>query len=87
MKVKNLVIVVDGKEVPEGEINNYLSSPEKIQSITVIKDMAKVKALYGYAANGKQGAIIITTKKWLSPDKWLLERLQLADFSSAAAFL
>lgn len=63
MKVKNLVIVVDGKEVPEGEINNYLSSPEKIQSITVIKDMAKVKALYGNAANGKQGAIIITTKK------------------------
>ena len=63
MKVKNLVIVVDGKEVPEGEINNNLSSPEKIQSITVIKDMAKVKALYGNAANGKQGAIIITTKK------------------------
>lgn len=63
LKVKNLVIVVDGKEVPEGEINNYLSSPEKIQSITVIKDMAKVKALYGNAANGKQGAIIITTKK------------------------
>ncbi len=63
MKVKNLVIVVDGKEVPEGEINNYLSSPEKIQSITVIKDMAKVKALYGNAVNGKQGAIIITTKK------------------------
>ncbi len=62
-KVKNLVIVVDWKEVPEGEINNYLSSPEKIQSITVIKDMAKVKALYGNAANGKQGAIIITTKK------------------------
>lgn len=62
-KVKNLVIVVDGKEVPEGEINNYFSSPEKIQSITVIKDMAKVKALYGNAANGKQGAIIITTKK------------------------
>ena len=62
-KVKNLVIVVDGKEVPEGEINNYLSSPEKIQSITVIKDMAKVKALYGNAANGKQGAIEITMKK------------------------
>lgn len=62
-KVKNLVIVVDGKEVPEGEINSYLSSPEKIQSITVIKDMAKVKALYGNAANGKQGAIEITMKK------------------------
>lgn len=63
LKVKNLLLIVDGKEVPEGEIDKYYSSPEKIQSITVIKDIAKVKALYGNAANGKQGAIEITMKK------------------------
>ena len=63
LKVKNLLLIVDGKEVPEGEIDKYYSSPEKIQSITVIKDMAKMKALYGNAANGKQGAIEITMKK------------------------
>ena len=62
LKVKNLLLVVDGKEVPESEIGKYLS-PEKIQSITVIKDKAKVKAIYGNAANGKQGAIEITMKK------------------------
>ena len=62
LKVKNLLLVVDGKEVPESEIDKYLS-PEKIQSITVIKDKAKVKAIYGNAANGKQGAIEITMKK------------------------
>ena len=62
LKVKNLLLVVDGKEVPESEIDKYLS-PKKIQSITVIKDKAKVKAIYGNAANGKQGAIEITMKK------------------------
>ena len=62
LKVKNLLLVVDGKEVPESQIDKYLS-PEKIQSITVIKDKAKVKAIYGNAANGKQGAIEITMKK------------------------
>ena len=62
LKVRNLLLVVDGKEVPESEIDKYLS-PEKIQSITVIKDKAKVKAIYGNAANGKQGAIEITMKK------------------------
>lgn len=62
LKVKNLLLVVDGKEVPESEIDKYLS-PEKIQSITVIKDKAKVKAIYGNAAKGKQGAIEITMKK------------------------
>ncbi len=62
LKVKNLLLVVDGKEVPESEIDKYLS-PEKIQSVTVIKDKAKVKAIYGNAANGKQGAIEITMKK------------------------
>ena len=62
LKVKNLLLVVDGKEVPESEIDKYLS-PEKIRSITVIKDKAKVKAIYGNAANGKQGAIEITMKK------------------------
>lgn len=62
LKVKNLLFVVDGKEVPESEIDKYLS-PEKIQSVTVIKDKAKVKAIYGNAANGKQGAIEITMKK------------------------
>ena len=62
LKVKNLLLVVDGKEVPESEIDKYLS-PEKIQSISVIKDKAKVKAIYGNAANGKQGAIEITMKK------------------------
>lgn len=62
LKVKNLLLVVDGKEVPESEIDKYLS-PEKIQSVTVIKDKAKIKAIYGNAANGKQGAIEITMKK------------------------
>lgn len=62
LKVKNLLLVVDGKEVPESEIDKYFS-PEKIQSITVIKDKAKLKAMYGNAANGKQGAIEITMKK------------------------
>ena len=63
LKVKNMLLVVDGKIVLESEIDKYYSSPEKIGPITVIKDMAKLKALYGNAANGKQGAIEITMKK------------------------
>ena len=56
------LILVDGKEVPAGELDKYASS-EKTKSITVIKDINKIKAIYGNKAEGKKGVIEITTKK------------------------
>jgi len=62
LKLKDMIVVVDGKEVPESEVDKYFS-PTQIHSITVNKDLKTIKSKYGNAANGKIGAIEITTKK------------------------
>ncbi|MCR4854208.1 MAG: TonB family protein [Prevotella sp.] len=68
MDVKDMLLLVDGKEVPISDIDKYDLS-NKIQSMTVIrfnadnKDISQLKATYGAAANGKKGVIEITTKK------------------------
>jgi TonB-dependent SusC/RagA subfamily outer membrane receptor len=50
--------ILDGKEVSEQEINAV--SPDKIQSINVLKGEAAIKK---YGEKGKNGVIEITTKK------------------------
>ena len=59
---EDCLVLVDGKEVPMSELDKYASS-DKAKSITVIKDMNKIKAIYGNKAEGKKGVIEITTKK------------------------
>ncbi|MEG2127191.1 MAG: TonB-dependent receptor plug domain-containing protein [Bacteroides sp.] len=51
------LVIVDGKELPEGSLN--LLNPDKIESVSVQKD-AQVVALYGDKA--KNGVILITLK-------------------------
>ena len=58
----DFIVVVDGKIVPTAEIEKYVSS-DKVKSITVIKDMAKIKAIYGNVPAGKKALIDIVTKK------------------------
>lgn len=58
----DFIVVVDGKIVPAAEIEKYVSS-DKVKSITVIKDMAKIKAIYGNVPAGKKALIDIVTKK------------------------
>jgi TonB family protein len=50
--------MVDGKQMTETEVNKI--DPESIESISVLKDKS-ASAIYGY--KGKDGVIIITTKK------------------------
>ena len=64
LKAKYMIIVLDGKEVPENEIDEYLSlSPNRIESISIIKDVDKMKAKYGSRAEGKKGVMEIKLKK------------------------
>lgn len=58
----DFIVVVDGKIVPAADIEKYVSS-DKVKSITVIKDMAKIKAIYGNVPAGKKALIDIVTKK------------------------
>lgn len=51
------LIIVDGKEVPNGIIANL--DPNKIESISVLKDK---NAIEKYGEKGKNGVIVIITK-------------------------
>jgi TonB-dependent SusC/RagA subfamily outer membrane receptor len=53
--------IVDGKEVLESEFKGL--KPENIKEISVLKN-ASATAIYG--DKGKNGAILITMKKWNS---------------------
>ena len=58
----NLLVIVDGKEMYATEATNFMSniSPEKIDSITVLKDPI---ALTKYGDKGRNGVLIVTLKK------------------------
>ena len=58
----DLLVIVDGKEMYATEATNFMSniSPEKIDSITVLKDPI---ALTKYGDKGKKGVLIVTLKK------------------------
>lgn len=51
------LIIVDGKEVPNGIIADL--DPNKIESISVLKDE---KAIEKYGEKGKNGVIVVITK-------------------------
>ena len=58
----DLLVIVDGKEMYADEAKNVMNniSPEKIDSITVLKDPI---ALTKYGDKGKNGVLIVTLKK------------------------
>lgn len=56
----NPLFVIDGVKMGKGITNKLIPAPEDIESITVLKDQSS-KILYG--DEGKNGVIIITTKK------------------------
>ena len=58
----DFLVVVDGKEMYAAEAASFISniSPEKIDSITVLKDPI---ALTEYGDKGKNGVLIVTLKK------------------------
>ena len=56
----DLLVIVDGKEMYATEATNFMSTPEKIDSITVLKDPI---ALTKYGDKGKNGVLIVTLKK------------------------
>jgi TonB-dependent SusC/RagA subfamily outer membrane receptor len=55
---KTPLIIVDGKEIAENEMN--LMNPNDIESMSVYKDE---KAIAEYGSKGKNGVILITLKK------------------------
>ena len=56
----DLLVIVDGKEMYATEATNFMSTPEKIDSITVLKDPI---ALTKYGDKGRNGVLIVTLKK------------------------
>ena len=58
----DLLVIVDGKEMYATEATSFMSniSPEKIDSITVLKDPI---VLTKYGDKGKNGVLIVTLKK------------------------
>ena len=58
----DLLVIVDGKEMYADKATNFMTniSPEKIDSITVLKDPI---ALTKYGDKGKKGVLIVTLKK------------------------
>ncbi|MFD2101223.1 M56 family metallopeptidase [Flagellimonas iocasae] len=54
------LIVIDGKEQLKADMDNLDMAPEKIESITVLKDKTATEK---YGEKGKNGVIEITTKK------------------------
>ncbi len=58
----DLLVIVDGKEMYATEATNFMSniSPEKIDSITVLKDPI---VLTKYGDKGRNGVLIVTLKK------------------------
>ena len=57
-KLKDLLVVVDGKELPYSKLENL--DPSSIASISVVKDKARIAK---YGAKGANGVIVVTTKK------------------------
>ena len=57
-KDKHPLVIVDGKESPQEEFEKL--NPDKIESMTVLKDETATKK---YGKKGKNGVIEITTKK------------------------
>ena len=55
---KDPLFIIDGKEVKKGEFQKI--DPDKIESVTVLKDES---AREKYGDKGKNGVIIIKTKK------------------------
>lgn len=60
-KLKNLLVVVDGKELPYSKLENL--DPSSIASITIVKDKARIAK---YGPKGANGVIVVTTKKTAS---------------------
>ena len=74
-KMENPLIIVDGKRMPK-DFNLGSINPDEIDSMSVLKD-AGAESLYG--EDGKNGVVIITTKKsiksrtdLLSPEKLII---------------
>lgn len=57
-KLKNLLVVVDGKELPYSKLENL--DPSSIASIAVFKDKSYIAK---YGPKGANGVIVVTTKK------------------------
>ena len=57
-KLKNLLVVVDGKELPYSKLENL--DPSSIASIAVFKDKSHIAK---YGPKGANGVIVVTTKK------------------------
>jgi TonB-dependent SusC/RagA subfamily outer membrane receptor len=55
---KDVLFIVDGNEVDSFTVNNL--SADNIESISVLKDQAAIKE---YGEKGKNGVVIVTTKK------------------------
>lgn len=60
-KLKNILVVVDGKEFPYSKLENL--DPSSIASITIVKDKARIAK---YGPKGANGVIVVTTKKTVS---------------------
>ena len=58
VKLKNILVVVDGKELPYSKLENL--DPSSIASISVFKDKAHIAK---YGPKGANGVIVVTTKK------------------------
>lgn len=65
----NVLYIVDGKKISKEEANKI--NPNDIETINVLKDKAAV-AVYG--EDGKNGVIVITTKKNVVPPSQLIEK-------------
>jgi TonB-dependent SusC/RagA subfamily outer membrane receptor len=72
-KIDSLLIIVDGKE-STSSLNDI--NPENIESVSVLKDKSAISI---YGEKGKNGVIIITTKKQTEPVAGKDRRRQLED--------
>lgn len=71
------LIIIDGVEVAEGDMNNL--EPEVIENFSILKD-ATATALYG--TRGANGVVIITTKMGGDLDKPIINARVEANFST-----
>ena len=60
--MKNTLVIIDGTTFEADKVSLSNIDPSSIDKIEVVKDPAKMAA-YGDAAKGKDGVLIITTKK------------------------
>ena len=63
-KLKDMLIVIDGKETPYSSLANI--EPNTITAITDVKDKAQTAK---YGAKGANGVIVVTTKKAASAEE------------------